>query len=95
MANIQPLGDRVVLKTVEAEEKTASGIILPESAKEKPEQGKVIAVGTGRYEDGKKIPVEVEIGDTVLYTKFGPTEVKVEGEELLIVKEEDILAIVK
>lgn len=87
MTNIQPLGDRVVLKTIEAEEKTASGIILPDTAKEKPEQGKVTAVG--------KEVKEIKEGDTVLYAKFGPTEVKVGGEELLIVKEEDVLAVVK
>lgn len=87
MSKITPLGERVVLKVVEAGEKTASGIILPETAKEKPEQGKVVAVG--------KEVKEIKEGDTVLYAKFGPTEVKVGGEELLIVKEEDILAIVK
>ncbi|PIZ01084.1 co-chaperone GroES [bacterium (Candidatus Howlettbacteria) CG_4_10_14_0_8_um_filter_40_9] len=87
MSKITPLADRVVLKPVAAEEKTASGIILPESAKEKPEQGKVVAVG--------KEVKEVKEGDTVLYSKYGPTEVKVGSEELLIVKEEDILAIIK
>ena len=87
MAKVLPLADRVVLKPVAAEEKTASGIILPESAKEKPEQAKVVAVG--------KEVKEIKKGDIVLYSKYGPTEVKVGGEELLIVKEEDILAIVK
>lgn len=87
MSKITPLADRVVLKPVAAEEKTASGIILPESAKEKPEQGKVVAVG--------KEVKEIKEGDIVLYSKYGPTEVKVLGEELLIVKEEDVLAIVK
>lgn len=87
MINIKPLADRVVLKAALAEEKTASGIILPESAKEKPEQGKVKAVG--------KDVKEIKEGDTVLYSKYGPTEVKVGEEKLLIVKEEDVLAIVK
>ena len=85
MAKVLPLADRVVLKPVAAEEKTASGIILPESAKEKPEQAKVVAVG--------KEVKEIKEEDIVLYSKYGPTEVKVGGEELLIVKEEDILAI--
>lgn len=85
--NITPLADRIVLKQVEAEEKTASGILLPDSAKEKPSEGKVLAVG--------KDVKEVKRGDRVLYSKYGPTEVKVEGEEVVIVKEEDILAVVK
>lgn len=95
MSKITPLADRVVLKAVEAEEKTASGIILPESAKEKPEQGKVVAVGPGRIQDGKRVEMEVKVGDAVLYSKYGPTEVKVGGEEFMIVKEEDILAVIK
>ncbi|MBI2798393.1 co-chaperone GroES [Candidatus Saccharibacteria bacterium] len=85
--NIQPLGDRVVLEQVELEEKTAAGIILPDSAKEKPSEGKVLAVGTEVK--------EVKAGDRVLYSKYGPTEVKVDGKELMIVKEEDILAVMK
>lgn len=95
MSKITPLADRVALKAVEAEEKTASGIILPESAKEKPEQGKVVAVGPGRIQDGKRVEMEVKVGDAVLYSKYGPTEVKVGGEEFMIVKEEDILAVIK
>ncbi|NLL49443.1 MAG: co-chaperone GroES [Firmicutes bacterium] len=93
--NIKPLGDRVVLKVLEAEEKTASGIVLPDTAKEKPQQGKVLAVGPGRYgEDGKLMPMSVKEGDTVLYAKYAGTEVKYGGEELLILKESDLLAIV-
>lgn len=84
---LTPLADRVVLKQLEAEEKTASGIILPDSAKEKPSEAEVVAVG--------KEVVEVKVGDKVLYSKYGPTEVKVDGEDLLVVKEEDILAVVK
>lgn len=83
---LKPLADRIVLKQIEAEEKTASGIILPDSAKEKPSEGKVVAVG--------KEVKEVKASDIVLYSKYGPTEVKVDGEDLLVVKEEDILAIV-
>ena len=93
--NIKPLGDRVVLKVLEAEEKTASGIVLPDTAKEKPQQGKVLAVGPGRYgEDGKLMPMSVKEGDTVLCAKYAGTEVKYGGEELLILKESDLLAIV-
>ncbi len=84
---IQPLADRVVIEQVEAEEVSASGIILPDSAKEKPSEGKVLAVG--------KDVEEVKVGDTVLYAQYGPTEVKVDGKELKIAKEEDILAVVK
>lgn len=85
--NLTPLGDRIVLEQVESEEKTASGIILPDSAKEKPSEGKVLAVG--------KDVKEVKPGDKVLYSKYGPSEVKVDGKELMIVKEEDVLAVVK
>ena len=85
--SLQPLADRIVLEQVESEEKTSSGIILPDSAKEKPEQAKVVAVGP----DVK----ELKTGDMVLYTKYGPNEVKVDGKEYLVVKEEDVLAILK
>jgi len=95
MANVQPLGDRVLLQPLEAEEKTSGGIIVPDSAKEKPQEGKVIAVGKGKVEDGKVIPIEVKVGDKVLYGKYSGTEIKVNGEEMLIVKEEDILAVIK
>jgi len=93
--NLKPLGDRVVLKVLEAEEKTASGIYLPDNAKEKPQQGKVLAVGPGKYNDkGELIKVQVNVGDTVIFAKYSGTEVKYQGEEYLIVKESDILAIV-
>ena len=95
MANVQPLGDRVLLQPLEAEEKTSGGIIVPDSAKEKPQEGKVIAIGKGKVEDGKVIPIEVKVGDKVLYGKYSGTEIKVNGEEMLIVKEEDILAVIK
>jgi chaperonin GroES len=95
MAKIQPLADRVLIQPLEAEEKTKGGIILPDTAKEKQQEGKVIAAGKGRVEDGKTIALEVKVGDKVLYGKYSGTEIKVDGEEMLIVKEEDILAIVK
>ena len=94
---IKPLGDRVVLKPISVEEKSKSGIIIPDTAeKERPEQGKVVAVGPGRVlESGKIQPLSVKKGDVVLFTKYGPNEVKVDGTEYLIAKEEDILAILE
>ncbi|AIF42408.1 MULTISPECIES: co-chaperone GroES [Virgibacillus] len=92
---IKPLGDRVVIELVEQEEKTASGIVLPDSAKEKPQEGKVIAVGSGRVtENGEKIALEVSEGDRIIFSKFAGTEVKYEGTEYLILRENDILAVV-
>ncbi|MCL6106719.1 MAG: co-chaperone GroES [Actinobacteria bacterium] len=91
--NLKPLEDRVIVKTVESEDVTASGIVLPDSAQEKPQRGKVVAVGEGRLDDsGKRIPIDVKKGDEVIYSKYGGTEVKVDGEELLIMKVSDILA---
>ena len=97
MMKIKPLGDRVVLKPISVEEKSKSGIIIPDTAeKERPEQGKVVAVGPGRVlESGKIQPLSVKKGDVVLFTKYGPNEVKVDGTEYLIAKEEDILAILE
>ena len=93
--NLKPLGDRVILKVLEAEEKTASGIFLPDNAKEKPQQGKVLAVGPGKYNDeGELIKVQVKEGDVVIFAKYAGTEVKYQGEEYLIVKESDLLAVV-
>jgi len=92
----KPLGDRLLIKPKESEEKTKSGIVLPDSAKEKPQEGEVIAVGEGaRDENGKRIPMEVKVGDVVLYSKYAGTEVKIDGEEHLIIKESDVLAIVE
>ncbi len=92
---IQPLGDRVLVKPLELEEKTKGGIVLPDTAKEKPQEGKVIAVGKGSVsEDGKAQPLEVKVGDKVLYGKYSGTEIKVDEEDHLIMKEEDILAII-
>ncbi len=93
--NLKPLGDRVVVKVKEEQEKTASGIVLPGTAKEKPQEAKVIAVGSGEVVDGKKIELEVKVGDNVIYSKYSGTEVKIEGEEYLIVRQSDILAIVE
>ncbi len=93
---LKPLGDRLIVQALEEEETTASGIVLPDTAKEKPQKGKVLAVGDGKYdEDGeKRIPLDVAEGDEVLYSKYGGTEIKVDGEELLILSSRDVLAIV-
>jgi chaperonin GroES len=94
--NLKPLGDRVVIEPVEREERTESGLFIPETAKEKPQQGKVLAVGAGRRDDeGKRIPMDVEAGQTVLFAKYSGTEVKIDGKKLLIMKEADILAIIE
>ncbi|MFH1542118.1 MAG: co-chaperone GroES [bacterium] len=90
---LTPIGDRVVIKPAPEEIKTKSGIVLPDSAKEKPQEGTVIAVGSGKYEDGKKVALEVKVGDKVIYSKYGGTEIKVENEDLIILQERDILAI--
>ncbi|UCB56540.1 MAG: co-chaperone GroES [Candidatus Omnitrophota bacterium] len=97
MAGIQPLGDRVLLKVLEAESKTKGGIVLPDTAKEKPQEGEVVAVGKGKASEGGAIkPLEVKVGDKVLFAKYSGTEVVTkEGDEYLIVKEEDILAVIK
>ncbi|MCK4376553.1 MAG: co-chaperone GroES [Candidatus Brocadiae bacterium] len=95
MATIRPLGDKVLIKRLEAEEKTAGGIVLPDTAKEKPKQGKVIAVGDGKQlESGEKAPFQVKKGDTILFGSFAGTEVTVDGEEYLLMSEDDILAII-
>jgi len=93
---VRPLHDRLIIQRLEEEEKTKGGIIIPDTAKEKPIEGKVIAVGAGRIKkDGTKIPLEVKKGNRVLYAKYGGTEVKIDGEEYLIMKEDDILAIIE
>jgi chaperonin GroES len=93
---IRPLQDRVIVKRLEEEEKTKGGIIIPDTAKEKPQEGKVIAVGKGKVtEEGKVIPLDVKAGDKILFGKYSGTEIKVEGEELLIMREEDILGIIE
>jgi chaperonin GroES len=94
--NLKPLGDRLVVKPQEQVQMTASGLALPETAKEKPQKGEVIAVGPGRRDDnGNRVPMDVSVGDTVLYAKYGGTEVKMNGDKLLVLKESDILAIVE
>ena len=91
--NLKPLGDRVIVEVLEEEEVTASGIVLPDTAKEKPQRGEVIAVGDGALDDnGNRKPVDVKEGETVLYSKYGGTEIKVEGEDLLVLRESDVLA---
>ena len=92
---VKPLADRVLIRPSEADEVKKGGIIIPDTAKEKPQEGEVIAVGAGRMlEDGKTVPLEIKKGDKVLFSKYGGTEVKIDGEEHLIMKEEDILAII-
>ncbi len=92
-SKLQPLGDRILVKPIEKEEKTKSGIYLPDTAKEKPQEGEVIAVGPGRYDEaGKRIPMDLKVGDTVIYAKYGGTEIKVDDVEMMILRESDILA---
>ena len=95
--NIKPLEDRILVQTLEAEQTTASGLVIPDTAKEKPQEGTVIATGPGRFdEDGeKRIPLDVKVGDTVIYSKYGGTEVKYNGQEYLLLSARDILAIVE
>lgn len=93
---VKPLHDRVLVERLEHEEKTAGGIIIPDTAKEKPQQGKVLATGTGARDDsGKVIPLDVKVGDVVLFAKWGGTEVKIDGKDLLVMKESDIIAIIE
>jgi len=92
--DLKPLADRVVVKVIEAEEKTKGGIVLPDTAKERPQQGEVLAVGSGRrLDDGTLVPLSVKVGDKVLFSKYGGTEVKIAGEEYLILREDDVLGV--
>jgi len=94
--NLKPLGDRIVVKVVNQESKTKGGIVLPDSAKEKPQEAEVVAVGTGKVlENGQKLPLEVKVGDKIIFSKYAGTEVKVEDEDLVIFSERDVLAIVE
>ena len=96
MISIKPLEDRIVIRQVEAEQTTASGLVIPDTAKEKPQEGEVIAVGPGRVDDnGNRIPVDVKVGDVVIYSRYGGTEVKYEGQEYQILSSRDVLAIVE
>ena len=94
MFGLKPLEDRVAVLPSEEEQTTVSGIVIPDTAKEKPQEGEVMAVGPGRFEDGQRVPMDVSVGDTVIYSKYGGTEVKVEGEEYLILSARDVLAVV-
>ena len=90
---LKPLGDRLIVRAIDEEEKTASGLVLPDTAKEKPQKGEVLAVGDGKIDDnGARVPLDVTSGDTVLYSKYGGTEIKVDGEDLLVLRESDVLA---
>jgi chaperonin GroES len=93
--SLKPLEDRIVVKPGEEEETTVSGIVIPDTAKEKPQEGSVIAVGPGRFEDGSRVPLDVKVGDKVIYSKYGGTEVKLDGEDHLILSARDVLAIVE
>ncbi len=95
MASIKPIGDRVVVRAEAAEEKTSFGLFIPDTAKEKPQKGTVVAVGPGRYENGTKIDMTVNEGDTVLYGKYAGSEVQIDGEDLMIMRESDIFGVVK
>ena len=92
---IKPLEDRVVVKPIEEEETTASGLVIPDTAKEKPTEGEVIAVGPGRFEEGKRVPLDVKVGDKVIYSKYGGNEYKYKGEEYVILQSRDIYAVVE
>ena len=93
-AKVSPLADRVVVKALEESEQMRGGLYIPDTAKEKPQQGEIIAVGPGRYEKDKRVPMELKVGDRVLYGKYSGTEVTIEGEQLLILREQDVLAVV-
>jgi len=94
--SLQPLEDRIVVRPNEAEETTASGLVIPDTAKEKPQQGEVLAVGPGRFgDDNDRVPMDISVGDTVVYSKYGGTEITVDGEDVLILNARDVLAIVK
>ena len=92
---IKPLEDRIVVQASEAETTTASGLVIPDTAKEKPQEGTVLAVGPGRFEDGSRVPLDVKVGDKVLYSKYGGTEVKYNGEEYLVLSARDVLAVIE
>ncbi len=92
---VKPLHDRIIVKRIEEEQKSKGGIIIPDTAKEKPQQGKVVAAGSGRKQDGKTIPLDVKAGDTVLFAKYGGTEIKIDGQDHLILREDDILGVVE
>ena len=90
--SLTPLGDRILVRSIEAEQVTSSGLVIPDTAQERPQRGVVLAVGSGRLEDGKRVPLEVAEGDEVIYSKYGGTEITMDGEDLLILRESDVLA---
>ena len=92
---IRPLEDRIVVQPSDAEQTTASGLVIPDTAKEKPQEGTVLAIGPGRFEDGQRVPLDVKVGDVVLYSKYGGTEVKYRGEEYLVLSARDVLAVLE
>ncbi|MGB9812046.1 MAG: co-chaperone GroES [Thermovenabulum sp.] len=92
---LRPLGDRIVVKVIDKEEKTKGGIVLPDTAKEKPQKGEVIAVGTGEIIDGQRVPLEVKVGDKVIFSKYAGTEVKIDDQEYLILRQSDVLAVIE
>jgi chaperonin GroES len=92
---VKPLHDRIIVKRVEEDQKSQGGIIIPDTAKEKPQQGKVVAVGPGRRNDGKVLPLDVKAGDTVLFAKYSGTEIRIDGDEVLILREDDVLGVVE
>jgi chaperonin GroES len=92
---IKPLEDRILVKSIDAEQTTASGLVIPDTAKEKPQEGEVLAVGPGRFEDGQRLPLDLKVGDKVIYSKYGGTEVKYNGEEYLILSSRDVLAVLE
>jgi chaperonin GroES len=91
--NVGPLADRVVVRSLEGNEQTRGGLFIPDTAKEKPQQGEILAVGPGRFEEGKRVPMEVKVGDKVLFGRYSGTEVTIDGEALLILRESDVLAV--
>lgn len=93
--SFKPLGDRVLVKPLQKEDMSKGGIVLPDTVKEKPQEGKVIAVGKGKFDDGQLVPMEVKVGQTVMFAKYGPTEIKVNGEEMYVLSESDILGIIE
>ncbi|MGE4115132.1 MAG: co-chaperone GroES [Candidatus Nanopelagicales bacterium] len=93
--SIKPLEDRILVKTLDAEQTTASGLVIPDTAKEKPQEGEVLAVGPGRFEDGQRLPLDVKVGDKVIYSKYGGTEVKYDGQEYLLLSARDVLAVIE
>ena len=92
--NVSPLADRVVVRSLESNEQTRGGLFIPDTAKEKPQEGEILAVGPGRFDDGKRVPMEVKVGDKVLFGKYSGTEVTIDNEQLLILRESDVLAVI-